>query len=80
MIFFKTFTNNNTILPTTTIAIVVMFLVITGLLSNIPLVYSQSTTEIQKDYKGFLKGESDWYDDIISAAQSIIQIIYNATK
>ena len=57
-----------------------MFLVITGVLSNIPLVYSQSPTEIQKDYKGFLKGESDWYDDIVSAAQSIIHIIYNAIK
>ncbi len=79
--FFKTFTNNNTIRPTTTtIAIVIMFLVITGVLSNIPLVYSQSPTEIQKDYKGFLKGESDWYDDIVSAAQSIIHIIYNAIK
>jgi hypothetical protein len=78
--FFKTFTINNAILPATTTTIVVMILVIAGLLSNIPLVYSQSTSEIQKDYKNFLKGETDWYDDIVSAAQSIIQIIYNETK
>ncbi len=78
--FFKIFTiNNNTILPTT--AILVMILVITGLLSNIPLVFSQpSPSEIQKDYKDFLKGETDWYDDIVSAVQSIMQIIHNAAK
>jgi hypothetical protein len=78
--FFKTFTINNTRHSTTTTTIVIIILVITGLLSNIPLVYSQSTSEIQKNYKNFLKGETDWYDEIISAAQTVIQIIYNATK
>ena len=79
MMFFKTFAiNNNIILPTT--AILGMILIVTGLISNIPTAFSQSTSEIQKGYKKFLKGETDFYDQAISALQSIIQSIHNAIK
>ena len=76
---FKIFTiNNNKTLPTTTI--IVMILIITGLLSNIPLSFSQPTSEIQKGYKNFLKGQTAWYDNIVSTIQSILHIIQNAMK
>lgn len=78
---FKIFTiNNNKTLPTTTTTILVMIVVITGLLSNIPLSFSQSTSEIQKGYKNFLKGQTAWYDNIVAILQSILTIIHNAMK
>lgn len=79
MAFFKIFAFNSKTIFTTT-AILVIILAITCLLSNTALVYSQSPADIQKGYNDFLKGETDIYDDMVSAVQYIIQSVDNSTK
>lgn len=79
MAFFKIFAINRKTIFTTT-AILVIILAITCSLSNTASVFSQSPSDIQKGYNDFLKGETDIYDDMVSAVQYIIQSVDNSTK
>ncbi len=63
-----------------TITIIIIIFLTSEFISCTSTAFSQTSSQVQKGYKIFLKGQPSLYEKVISALQSFIQTIQHLVK